>query len=114
MATTVLLFGYQSRDLARNWILEKGLGEHGYLVEECRTDKKGLIAKYRDLTHLYLQKRKGGDIILVTFMGYYFVPLAWVLAKLTGKILIFDGLTSIYESEVEDRRRLSRFDPRAW
>ncbi len=114
MATTVLLFGYQSRDLARNWILEKGLGEHGYLVEECRTDKKGLIAKYRDLTRLYLRKWKGVDVILVTFMGYYFVPLAWVLAKLTGKILIFDALISLYESEVEDRRRLSRFDPRAW
>ncbi|HLD08110.1 MAG TPA: glycosyltransferase [Candidatus Peribacterales bacterium] len=111
---TIILFGYLPRDLTRNWILEKGLTEHGYRVLECRTLKKGFLKKYMDLTRKFLSMRKECDIILVTFMGYYFMPLAWILAKLTGKILIFDGLTSIYESEVEDRRRLSRFDPRAW
>lgn len=111
---TILLFGYLPRDLARNWILEKGLTEHGCRVLECRTLAKGLTAKYIDLTRKFWKMRGECGVILVTFMGYYSMPLAWILAKLTGKTLVFDGLTSIYESEVEDRRRISRFDPRAW
>ena len=111
---TILLFGYLPRDLARNWILEKGLTEQGFRILECRTLQKGFIGKYTDLTRKFWSMRRKCDVILVTFMGYYFMPLAWVLATLTGKILIFDGLVSMYEAEVEDRRRLSRFDPRAW
>ena len=111
---TILLFGYLPRDLARNWILEKGLTEQGFRILECRTLQKGFIGKYTDLMRKFWSVHRECDVILVTFMGYYFMPLAWVLATLTGKILIFDGLVSMYESEVEDRRRISRFDPRAW
>ena len=111
---TLLLFGYHSSELARNWILIEGLQEYGYSVEECRTEKRGAIRKYIDLTRIYWKKRKACDAIIVTFMGYYFVPLAWLLARLTGKKLIFDALVSMYESEVEDRKRLARWDPRAW
>src|SRR3989344_2835018 len=111
---TILLFGYLPRDLARNWILEKGLTEQGFRILECRTLQKGFIGKYTDLMRKFWSVHRECDVILVTFMGYYFMPLAWVLATLTGKILIFDGLVSMYEAEVEDRRRLSRFDPRAW
>ncbi|HLC76304.1 MAG TPA: glycosyltransferase [Candidatus Peribacterales bacterium] len=110
---TILLFGYLPRDLARNWILDHGLLEQGFGVLECRTKKKGFIGKCIDLTRQFWGMRRECDVILVTFMGYYFVPLAWVLATLTGKKLIFDSLVSLYESEVEDRKRISRFDPRA-
>ena len=111
---TILLFGYLPRDISRNWILEKGLTEQGFRILECRTLRKGFIGKYTDLIRKFWSMRRGCDVILVTFMGYYFMPLAWVIATLTGKILIFDGLVSMYEAEVEDRRRLSRFDLRAW
>jgi len=111
---TILLFGYLPRDIARNWILDHGLMEHGFRVLECRTLKKGFMGKYVDLVRQFWGMRKECDVILVTFMGFYFVPLAWVLAKLTGKMLVFDALVSLYESEVEDRRRISRFDPRAF
>src|SRR3989344_1858545 len=106
---TIILFGYLPRDLARNWILETGLTAHGYRILECRTQKKGFVGKCIDLVLQFWRMRRECDVVLVTFMGFYFVPLAWVLATITGKMLIFDALVSLYESEVEDRRRISRF-----
>lgn len=111
---TILLFGYHSRDITRNWILEKGLTELGYNMQECRTTVKGFLPKYIDLTRKFLQCRKEVDVILVTFMGYYFMPLAWLLARLTGKVLVFDALVSLYDTNVDDRKFVSPANPRAW
>jgi glycosyltransferase involved in cell wall biosynthesis len=110
----VAFFGFDEHDEGgRAWSVRTGLFENGIDVKLCRTDVNGFFAKYRDL----YQKWKGvGDVdaLYVIFMGYYLMPLAWYLANRRCIPVILDALVSQYDTEVNDRKRLSRFNPRAW
>ncbi len=111
---SICFFGYdEPEEGGRAWALHTGLAENGVTVKPCRTWINGFVAKYRDL---YKKWQSIGDIdaIYVIFMGYYFMPLAWYLARKRGIPVILDTLVSQYDTEVNDRRRLSRFSPRAW
>ena len=113
-AMKICFFGFNEHDEGgRAWSVRTGLAENGMEVKLCRTDVDGIFAKYRDL----YQKWKGvsdADALYVIFMGYYFMPLAWYLARRRGIPVILDTLVSQYDTEVNDRKRLSRFNPRAW
>ena len=50
----------------------------------------------------------------MTFPGHYIMPLAWVLTRFPRRKLLFDAFISLYDTNVCDRRRVSRWHPRAW
>lgn len=111
---TVCFFGYDERDEGgRAWAIRTGLAERGVAVKPCQTSVNGFLAKYRDL---YRKWKTVGpvDAVYVVFMGYYLMPLAWYLARRQGTLLILDTLVSQHDTEVVDRRRVSRRSPRAW
>ncbi|MFA6279106.1 MAG: glycosyltransferase [Candidatus Paceibacterota bacterium] len=110
----VCFFGYDESDEGgRAWAMRTGLVENGIKVKQCKTNVSGFFAKCRDL---YRKWRNISDVnaIYVTFMGYYLMPLAWYLARRRGIPVILDVLVSQYDTEVVDRKRVSRFSTRAW
>ncbi|MFH0851702.1 MAG: glycosyltransferase family 4 protein [Candidatus Peregrinibacteria bacterium] len=50
----------------------------------------------------------------MVFPGHYLMPLAWWLARRKKIHVILDIFISLYETEVEDRARLSAWNPKAW
>ena len=112
---TVCFFGYDERDEGgRTWTMRTGLAENGITIKFCQTSVNGPFAKYRDLYRKWKGIAGDIDVVYVTFMGYYLMPLAWYLARQKGILVILDTLVSQYDTEVVDRRRISRYSPRAW
>lgn len=95
-------------------MVRTGLAENGITIKPCRTNANGFFAKYRDLHRTWKGMKGRIDALYVIFMGYYLMPLAWYLARRQGIPVILDTLVSQYDTEVNDRKRLSRFSPRAW
>lgn len=110
----IVAFGNFDLHGARSWVIRTGLEEHGYTVALCRTEVPGLIGKYRDLRRRWKACRENASAIYVVFLGHYLMPLAWYLGKHSGIPVIFDVFLSLHETEVHDRRRVSRFSPKAW
>ncbi|MDD4287132.1 MAG: glycosyltransferase family 4 protein [Candidatus Peribacteraceae bacterium] len=54
------------------------------------------------------------DALYVVFPGHYVMPLAWWLARKRKIPIILDVFISLYETEVEDRKRVSQWNPKAW
>ncbi len=111
---TICFFGYDEKDEGgRAWTIRTGLAENGVTIKQCRTLVNGFFPKYRNL---YLKWRdiSAVDAMYVIFMGYYLMPLAWYLARRRGIPVILDTLVSQYDTEVTDRKRVSRFSLRAW
>lgn len=102
----ICYFGMYSADYTRNRILIKGLRENGVGIIECN-ERRHLLWGLR---YYYLLKNYFGngcqkaDVIFVGFPGQTDVPIAWVLAKLFRKRLIFDAFISIYNTQVYDRK----------
>lgn len=113
----VCFFGYDDRDEGgRAWTILTGLAENGIRIEMCRTDRtsvKGFVSKYKDLYRKWKNITSDIDALYVIFMGYYLMPLAWYLARRRGIPVILDTLVSHYDTEVTDRKRISRFSLRA-
>jgi len=105
---TVCYFGIYNRNYTRNRILIQGLGENGVEVIECNT-REPSFKKYFQLIKQYWTIRQKCDLIVVGFPGHPIMPLAWLLAKLTGKKIIFDVFVSLYDSMILDRKAHPRF-----
>ncbi len=97
--------------------LVKTYESEGFEVIHCQTTKKGFFAKHIDLMKKY---RKLSAIscqlsaLLVTFPGYYLMPLAWILTRPPRKHLIFDAFISVSDTLVSDRKKVSWLNPLAW
>ena len=112
---TICVFGFDERDEGgRTWAIRTGLVENGVTVRLCRTNVKGFLAKWRDLYRKWSLLEGDIHAVYVVFMGSYLMPLVWYLARRRGSRIILDMLISQYDTEVGDRKRLSRFSPRAW
>ena len=112
---TVCIFGYDEKDEGgRIWAIRTGLAENGIAVKRCQTLVDGFFAKYRDLYRKWKGMTGTVDAVYVIFMGYYLMPLAWYLAHRRGIPVILDVLVSQYDTEVVDRKKISRFSPYAW
>ena len=107
MAQKILSFGHFDLEGGRSWAIRTGLTERGFAVELCRTERKGFFNKYADLLRGWRARTQKPDALYVPFLGHYLLPLAWVLAKASGIPVVFDALISLYETEVEDRRRIT-------
>lgn len=111
---TVAAFGNFDLDGGRSWAIRTGLAERGFDVELCRTERPGLMAKYRDLRRQWKSRAQRADVLYVPFLGHYLLPLAWWIGKREKIPVVFDAFLSLYDTDVSDRARYPRWHPMAW
>ena len=111
---TVCAFGSFDLVGARSWVIRTGLQEAGYDLTFCNTSVRGFFAKMRDLTRRWRTMQNDVDALYVVFPSHYYMPLAWRLARRRRIPVILDAIISLYDTDVSDRRRVSRFHPKAW
>lgn len=104
---TICYFGLYKIE-TRNRINLQALRENGLEVIECQNREPGL-KKYFQLLKKYWPIRRQCQIIFVAFPGYVIMPLAWVLAKLTGKKIVLDAFMSAYDSMILDRQSYGKY-----
>jgi glycosyltransferase involved in cell wall biosynthesis len=81
----------------------------GHAVIEIHSNKRGVL-KYIELSRALLHERKAIDCLIVGFPG----PQAVILAKFLYRgPIIFNGLLSLYDAVILDRKVYSRFGVRA-
>lgn len=110
----VCAFGFFDPEGQRSWVILKGLMEMGCDVRICRTEAKGFWPKIRDLRRQWCTASRECGALLVLFPGHYLMPLAWWLARKRRIPVVLDVFISLYETDVSDRRRVSRWHPKAW
>ncbi|OGD86899.1 hypothetical protein A2164_01020, partial [Candidatus Curtissbacteria bacterium RBG_13_35_7] len=99
----VCFFGSFNPDYSRNILTKKAFQKIGFKIIECNDSSRG-VKHYLALINQFNSKCKDCDIIFVPVMGHYEVPLAWVLAKIYRKNIIFDAFFSLYDTYVLDRQ----------
>lgn len=110
----ICFFGIFNPSYSRNSVLIRGCEENGYEVLQCRADPKihkGL-AKYWTLIREYRKiAQENFEYVIVAFPGH---TVLWLACLLFGrKKVIFDPFVSLYNSEVEDRKKVRSFSLRA-
>jgi glycosyltransferase involved in cell wall biosynthesis len=111
---TIISFGYADVRGGRNWVVRRGLMDHGFRFIDCHTDKKGFFRKCADLTRKFRMMASEADIVLLPFMGHSLVPLAWTVSRSPRKTIVFDAFISLYDTSVSDRRLVHPWSPRAF
>ncbi|MDP3993635.1 MAG: glycosyltransferase [bacterium] len=101
---TVCYFGIYNPNHTRNRLNIKGLRLNGVEVLECNIREKSW-GKYWQLIRLHWPMRHKYQVMIVGFPGHTIMPLAWLLAKLHGKSIIFDAFISLYDSFVFDEKK---------
>lgn len=105
----VLFFGIYDKNYSRNRILMRGFNENGFEVVECHVDpklRKG-FSKYFKLLQEYNKIRSiTFEHVIVAFPGH---SVMWLAYLLFGRTVIFDAFVSLYNSNVEDRKKYSRY-----
>ncbi|MFA6254837.1 MAG: glycosyltransferase [Patescibacteria group bacterium] len=111
----VCYFGTYDPIYTRNRLMIQGLRENGVEVVECQTrQKKNKLKKYWQLINQHQKLKSNYDVMIVGFAGHAIMPLAWLLAKLSGKKIILDLFVSEYDSVVLDRKQVSKFSFKAF
>ncbi|MBN2071310.1 MAG: glycosyltransferase [Candidatus Krumholzibacteriota bacterium] len=112
---SILFFGGYDEEYPRNRIIRKGLRKIGVRVDECHADwKSRVITRYPCLTAKYLGTRERGEVFFVPEFRHKDVPLAWFLARMSGKKVVFDPLVSRYATRVLDREDATEGTPASW
>src|SRR3989344_1597453 len=106
---TICYFGIYNPNHTRNRLNIKGLRLNGVEVLECNIREQGW-QKYWQLIRLHWPIRNKYQVMIVGFPGHTIMPLAWILAKLHGKKIIFDAFISLYDSLVFDEKK---YQPRS-
>lgn len=129
----VVFWGTYDTGKPRTRILLRGLREAGVDVVEIHADvwsgieDKGRItgtgaklrfflkwlAAYPGLVWRYLRSPRH-DAVIVGYMGHLDVLVLWPFAVLRQTPVVWDAFLSLYDTVVEDRRRVGRFSPLAW
>lgn len=107
---TVCLFGNYIKNYPRVQVLRQGLKENSVEVLECQTRQRGL-KKYLELYQQH-KKIKNKYNILIVMMGGQ--TLVWLAKLLSTKKIIFDAFTSLYLTNIEDRKNCSAKSFKAW
>jgi len=105
---TVCYFGLYNPDYPRNRNNISRLRKMSVFVIECNSRRKFTAGGYWFLLRNFLQTGIKSDIILVGFPGHTDVPLAWLLAKIFHKKLVFDAFISLYNTQIDDRKYVKR------
>lgn len=101
----VCYFGGYDQQHVRARVLLAGLRARGVEIIECHSRHPLPIVRVLSLIQQYTRARRSTDIIVVGAAGHAYVPLAWVLARLTRKPLIFDAFVSVFENWQERTHR---------
>ncbi len=109
---TICYFGIYAPTAPRDKVYLDGLREKGYTIVEC-TDTSPSFSKFFNLISKH-KKIENYDVMMVGYLSGIVVPLAWLLARLRGKKIVFNALCSMYEASVLDRGQYSKWNPRAW
>lgn len=72
---------------------------------ECHSRHPLKVIRALSLIAQYWHMRNHVDLLVVGASGHAYVPLAWILSRLTRKPLVFDAFVSVFESWVEESRR---------
>lgn len=100
----VCFFGGYADDYPRSVVIKRGVEALGIPVYSCRTSpRRKIFSRYAGLIARYLKMPKDFSILFVPEFRHKDVPLARVLALLSGKRLVFDPLVSRYETKIIDR-----------
>jgi glycosyltransferase involved in cell wall biosynthesis len=102
----VCYFGSYDPKYSRNRIIIKGLKQNGVEVFECQDDSP-IWLRYFKLLWKYLHLKRH-DVIIVGTQGHTSVILAWLLAKIFRRKLIFDPFISLYDTAVFDRKEVDK------
>lgn len=100
-------FGSYHPDYSRNKILIKGLEKNNCQVLQCHDQSSG-IGHYYKLFKRFIVHHRKSDLIIVGAVCVYDVPLAWFLAKLFRKKVIYDAFISLYDTYTSDREALRK------
>lgn len=99
----------------RSTVLRKGLEKLGLGVSECHVShKQRLPVRYTNLFLKYMFSKRDFSVIYVPEFRHKDVPLAWLLGKLTRKIVVFDPLVSRFDTKVRDRGDAGEYSLQAW
>lgn len=91
---------------SRNNFLRQALAENGCEVVMCRVPPgMPTVQKYPRLIAQYRQVWRTCDLLLVPEVQQTTVPLGWMLARMTGKPVVFDFFLSMHEMVVTERRQ---------
>ncbi len=108
-------FGGYDPDYPRNRIIRNGLIKIGCKVSSCRVNSRWKVHhRYPALLTEWLRMKERGHIIFVPDFRHKDVPLAWLLAKMSRRKLVFDPLVSRYVTRALDRRDINNNSPQAW
>ena len=130
---TVVFWGTYDKTKPRNRILLQGLRENNVKVIECHTeiwtgveDKsqlKGVATKLKFLLKWIFAwpvlmfrytKLPPHDIVVIGYLGQLDVFFIWLLAKIRKKPVMLDIFISLYDTIVNDRKIISKWNPLAW
>jgi len=111
----LLFFGGYDPAYPRNSIIRKGWEKCGFPVTECVVDGRFKVyRRYPALLWRYAKTMDASRIIFVPDFRHKDVPLAWLIARCTGRKIVFDPLVSRYETRVLDREDAARGSVQAW
>ncbi len=97
----ICYFGHYDPSYSRNRVILKALQRAGACVVEVCDHSQG-IRRWWNL--LVSGLAANFNIMFVGFPGHTDVPLAWLIASLKRRPLVFDAFLSMYDTAVFDRR----------
>lgn len=109
----ICLFGSYDIGYSRNYLIIKALNKLGYKVIHINSSQK-LLKHYLFLVKSFIKNYKEFPIVFIPTLGHYQVPIAWVLAKLFNKKLLFDAFYSLYDTYINDRKIAKPFSLKAF
>lgn len=126
----VVFWGTYDKGKPRVRILIRGLQENNIEISECHSDVWGDIedksqisgvftritrilywlTRYPALIWKYMRLPKH-DVVVIPYMGQLDVLVLWPFAKFRKEPIIWDAFLSLYNTVVEDRKLISRWNP---
>jgi len=111
----VCLFGGHHRGYPRSGVIVSGLRRIGVPVTECTVSPRlKSPRRYPALIRAYHRLQGDFDVLFVPEFRHKDVPLAWALARWSGKLCVFDPLVSRYDTRVHDRGDVDVRGMQAW
>lgn len=105
MTLRVCYFGGYDRQHSRNRVMIAGLQRCGAQVLECHCRHPVRILRPLLLAAKFLRHFRRTDVVVVGAACHAYVPLAWLLCRLTGRPLVFDAFVSLFEIWCEETGR---------
>lgn len=110
---TVCFFGSYDRQYPRNRLTRKAFEKLGWRIIYCHNHSSGPVHYWR-LVNKFLNTGHQADLIFVGVLGHFDVPLAWILAKIFRKKIVFDAFYSLYDTYIEERQITGKISFAAW